>query len=324
MPNRKYQAGEAYRYGFNGKENDNETGTIDFGARSYDARIGRWLSLDPLQSKYPDLSPYNFCNNNPIMLVDPDGQKINWFMSKGALKLRREFVRMGMKAEWKRLINSPTKITIIVTENVLVDRNMDNGALRIQEGVSLNDPKDYKFNKPGETPKQGLKSSILIISLGVYELKKEVMAAYGVKEWSELSSEQKIAGIEKFQGHYKFMLSTEEIINTSSDGHFELGGGKKISESDFYKYSAASPLPNETEAEFLARVGGHEGDHSITASANMQESILTKVYDKKTKELKIDKLDGNQYMDSQEKSGYKNEGKVIEKQQSNRAKDEDK
>jgi hypothetical protein len=46
----------------------------DFGARMYDARLGRWLSLDPLEKKYPYLSPYHFCNNNPILYKDFDGR----------------------------------------------------------------------------------------------------------------------------------------------------------------------------------------------------------------------------------------------------------
>ena len=73
--------GEKYRYGFNSMEKDDEwtgqTGShLDFGARIYDARIGRWLSLDPLASKYPSLSPYNFVANNPIVLIDKDGREI--------------------------------------------------------------------------------------------------------------------------------------------------------------------------------------------------------------------------------------------------------
>lgn len=68
-----------YRYGFNGKEMDNEikgiTGSsYDFGARIYDPRIGRWLSLDPLARKYPMMSPYNFVANSPIKFVDFDGK----------------------------------------------------------------------------------------------------------------------------------------------------------------------------------------------------------------------------------------------------------
>ena len=70
-----------YRYGFNGKEKVDEftgqTGsTYDFGARMYDARIGRWMAIDPLAGKYANLSPYAFVANNPIMFIDPDGRKI--------------------------------------------------------------------------------------------------------------------------------------------------------------------------------------------------------------------------------------------------------
>ena len=67
-----------YRFAFNGKERDDETygegNAYDFEARIQDSRLSRWLSLDPLQAKYPGISPFNFCNNNPIALIDPDGK----------------------------------------------------------------------------------------------------------------------------------------------------------------------------------------------------------------------------------------------------------
>ncbi len=69
-----------YRYGFNGKEKDDEVkgngNSLDFGARIYDPRLGKWFSLDPLQTKYPYLSPYNFVANSPMIFIDPDGKKI--------------------------------------------------------------------------------------------------------------------------------------------------------------------------------------------------------------------------------------------------------
>ncbi len=78
MPGRSLSGG--YRYGFNGKEKDNEVkgdgNSLDFGARIYDARLGRWLSLDPLQAKYPSFTPYSFVNNSPTFCIDPDGRKI--------------------------------------------------------------------------------------------------------------------------------------------------------------------------------------------------------------------------------------------------------
>lgn len=48
----------------------------DFGARMYDTRVGRWLSRDPLESKYPGLSPYSFVANTPLIAIDPDGRDI--------------------------------------------------------------------------------------------------------------------------------------------------------------------------------------------------------------------------------------------------------
>jgi RHS repeat-associated protein len=81
MPGRKYSKPNSnYRYGFNGKEKDNETrgegNSYDYGARMYDPRLSRWLSTDPLQQKYADLSPYNYCANSPISAKDPDGRVI--------------------------------------------------------------------------------------------------------------------------------------------------------------------------------------------------------------------------------------------------------
>ena len=49
-----------------------------FKFRMHDPRLGRWLSVDPLQAKFPDVSPYNFAVNNPILLVDPNGKEPRW------------------------------------------------------------------------------------------------------------------------------------------------------------------------------------------------------------------------------------------------------
>ncbi len=52
------------------------TPTLDyFGVRYYHSGLRVWLSVDALAGKYPSLSPYNYCSNNPIMLIDPDGME---------------------------------------------------------------------------------------------------------------------------------------------------------------------------------------------------------------------------------------------------------
>jgi RHS repeat-associated protein len=68
-----------YRYGFNGKEKDDEVkgagNSYDFGARMLDVRLGRWLSIDNSYDKYPDISPYAGIGNNPIIFIDPNGKE---------------------------------------------------------------------------------------------------------------------------------------------------------------------------------------------------------------------------------------------------------
>ena len=76
MPDRSLSS-SSYRYGFNGKENDNDvkgTGNQqDYGMRIYDPRLGKFLSTDPLTRAYPWYTPYQFAGNSPIENIDLDG-----------------------------------------------------------------------------------------------------------------------------------------------------------------------------------------------------------------------------------------------------------
>ncbi|MDH6353690.1 RHS repeat-associated protein [Dysgonomonas sp. PH5-45] len=66
---------------FNAKELDEETGLYYYGARYYDPHTSLWLSVDPLAEKYPGMSPYAYCANNPLKFVDPTGEDI-WVFYK--------------------------------------------------------------------------------------------------------------------------------------------------------------------------------------------------------------------------------------------------
>ena len=66
-------------YTFSAKERDLETGLSYFGARYYSSDLSIWLSVDPMSDKYPSLSPYTYCANNPVKLVDPNGEEVGDF-----------------------------------------------------------------------------------------------------------------------------------------------------------------------------------------------------------------------------------------------------
>jgi RHS repeat-associated protein len=78
--------GVGYRYGFNGKEDDygakgafasapSSQDQLDYGARIYDPRIGRFLSVDPLTKQYPHYTPYSYAGDKPIRFIDIDGKE---------------------------------------------------------------------------------------------------------------------------------------------------------------------------------------------------------------------------------------------------------
>ena len=60
-------------YLFNAKEFDEETGMYYYGARYYEPRLSLWMSTDPLEGKYPNISSYCFTANNPIVYIDLKG-----------------------------------------------------------------------------------------------------------------------------------------------------------------------------------------------------------------------------------------------------------
>jgi RHS repeat-associated protein len=122
--------GRNHNYGFGNKEEQDELGLewLDFGARNYDASIGRWMNIDPLASKFHSYSPYNYTVNNPISFIDPDGRELK---IAGNRKQRRRTLRTLRKLTNNRLkLNRKTGV-------VSIGRGTRNRSKSLKNGTSL-------------------------------------------------------------------------------------------------------------------------------------------------------------------------------------------
>ena len=146
------------RYKYSGKERDNETGYDYFGARHYTSAISGWLSPDPLMDKYPGISPYAYCNWNPMKYVDPDGTKIvvgTWYG-----RILSKFGVNNFEAKTLRRLHYLK--TISPELNKAISTMEANKDVTVQIFPMSQFQKDYPqcdFNK-GNTIKDGTNSSI--------------------------------------------------------------------------------------------------------------------------------------------------------------------
>lgn len=96
MPGRKFNSGD-YKFGFNGKWNDNSIkgigNTLNFEARIYDSRIGRWFTVDPDFRNFASNSVYLSFSDNPINRIDPTGR--GDFYSQKGIKLGSDGINDG-------------------------------------------------------------------------------------------------------------------------------------------------------------------------------------------------------------------------------------
>lgn len=115
-------------YKYNGKELDRKNGLnwYDYGARYYDAILGRWHAVDPMAEKYYNWGSYTYCKNNPILRIDIDGKDDYTINSVG--RLSRTIVEGSKTDILKSLRNSDAKSLEIHDKNLLLGMyNMQGG-----------------------------------------------------------------------------------------------------------------------------------------------------------------------------------------------------
>jgi RHS repeat-associated protein len=288
-----------YSFGFNGKDRESEfkSGAYDFGARIHDARLGRWMSVDPELKGYVKWSPYSFAFCNSINYLDLDGEKINWWRIRAAILVRNAMLKTETGTElWQKMKESPTRQNLHVTNKVLVlERNSENGdkAYDIVEGLTAprmdnlfhrcdeygvatsysgksGKNEHYKTDKHG---KRYYRSVDVYISLGTLALERDAAKIAGVEDFNELNREEKssaiasalanggydIRSVERKEGDLSFPFLGQELNKMSSIPENSIVGINPIGPA----FAPNKPRHQENKQKFLNRVSVHEISHSL-------------------------------------------------------------
>jgi len=193
IKSRAFQGFRDFRYGFNGQEKDDEIkgsgNSVDFGARIYDPRIGRWLSIDPLSHKYPGYSPYSFGLDNPVYFQDADGRVIidangnvvtvnqddkgNITFNPDVAPATKDILGYYLKSDvgktqLKKMDATVTKITLEVSQQAAFSVDSETGEFELILGITETSGKATEAS--GE---KTFKSAKIIVFAGSIELQSE-------------------------------------------------------------------------------------------------------------------------------------------------------
>jgi RHS repeat-associated protein len=245
---------ECYRYSFQGQEKDDEVkgegNSLNFGARIYDPRLGRWMSTDPYKHLYVPISPYSFALNSPIKLLDADGNII--VDEKG------------------------NPVTITVTKN-------DDGSYSASYAFVEGTKKEVidKFNENGGR----LISTLIQVPTGREMVEKSINIQDNIH--IVISDENKLVeedvdGVTIIKGALGRTRETARIHDTE-ENLVALNVEVTIYEGSINKYTeyviSEYEENNLTQDQKVARTGAHELQHAtgeIDRQANIDDRKLTK------------------------------------------------
>jgi RHS repeat-associated protein len=259
MPGRSFSSG-SYRYGFNGKESDDEvSGTgnqYDYGFRIYNPRIGKFLSVDPLTGTFAMLTPYQFASNTPIMAIDLDGLEssisIHEIWIKGNKIIYEDQVnKSGFDSEKGPWGMGPGELRVLKTYDVSQD---ELGVIVINYSLTYS---YFEYNDQGEFVEKYYGNYDKTEINFPEEFKNEDKEKWWNKRFKD---SDKGGGIEwsqvEFGSEYEYE-STAKNIESGGDITITSGGGNEKKYNTNSKYS--DPRTEQINYELKKFKKGEEG-----------------------------------------------------------------
>jgi RHS repeat-associated protein len=269
--------GDGYRYGFNGMEKDDEVkgsgNSYDFGARMYDSRLGRWLSVDIEASRGPEHSPYGQSFNSPLIFRDYTGNWAEIVIKKfyknksGQLHVKKWF------DIFKKTYRIEKHITIHNAKIYNYDSSVDprHAGDEIKEHLEKNYTReDYSVGKKiiGEDSETGF---------DIYERKQEISVTFEIEGEIEVINDLTDVNANGYKSDHLFVLVSSETVN-------ELKYGEGTTNNDV---RALNPLgenimfltdPKSAAHEIIhgSGVAGHE-DGGVLVGSPVNYQNLKKV-----------------------------------------------
>ena len=263
------------RWQFSGKEIQTlgSINLLDFGARLYDDYLGRWISQDPVSHKYIGITPYGYCNNDPVIYLDINGAEFT--------DSSKEFIRR-IKDRIERMISTyDKKIERIKSKSSSENKSQKKRVSKLEEkkeqlqGVqteiavleSSNQVYDISINDSHNTASE-------VNSLTRYNVdNNQIEIVLGDNSMGMLAHELahayqfEIGEISFFASDKGFQLLYDKTDEKAAYTRGELFGGPRMNNKQ-YDSLPADPISINTEPHIKNNIGNPQALQSIANRAN--------------------------------------------------------